>query len=230
MAEPTPSELRQALADLNILAARDLGGLFRSLREGDDAAEALHDILPPLIRAYGVAASALAADWYDDLRDYLGVGGRFAAIPADVDDVGAHALVGWALDEATDDGSLVALLEGGMQRRVVNFGRFTVTESAVADSRADGWMRLGQGANCPFCDLLISRGAVYSEASVTFASHDHCNCIAVPAFKGKPRPVRLDEEGKRLDVSTRRDRTNDSQREASNARVREWVKSHPNAG
>ena len=226
----TPSELRQALADLNVLASRDLGSLFRSLREGDDAAEALHDLLPALIDRYGAAASALAADWYDDLRESLGVGGRFAAIPADAADTGAHALVGWALDEATDDGSLVALLEGGMQRRVVNFGRFTITESSTRDPRADGWMRLGQGANCDFCNVLISRGAVYSESTVTFASHDHCNCIAVPAFKGKPRPVRLDAEGKRLDKSTRADRTDEKKKAASNRGIREWVKAHPNAG
>lgn len=227
---PTSSELRQAFADLNVLASRDLGRLFRSLREGDSAAEALHDLLPGLIEKYGNAAGALAADWYDDLRESLGVGGRFVAIPANVEDVGAHALVGWALDEATDDASLVALLEGGMQRRVVNFGRFTVAESAYADPRADGWMRLGQGANCPFCDMLISRGAVYSESSVTFASHDHCNCIAVPAFKGQPRPVRLNEDGTRADASSRRDRTEDAQREASNQRARDWIASHPEAG
>ena len=224
------AELRQAFADLNVLAARDLGGLFRSLREGDNAEEALRDLLPALVNQYGQAAATLAADWYDDLRESMGVGGRFVAIPADLEDAGAHALIGWALDESTDDGSLIALLEGGVQRRVVNFGRFTVTESAYADPAADGWMRLGQGANCPFCDMLISRGAVYSKSSVTFASHDHCNCIAVPAFKGKPRPVRLDAQGKRLDKSTRRDRTEESQKAASNARVREWVQSHPNAG
>lgn len=210
----TPSELRQALADLNVLAARDLGGIFRALREGDDYAEALHDILPALIDRYGEAAAALAADWYDDLRDTKGVGGRFAAIPAEVGDTGAHSLVGWALDEATNDASLVALLEGGVQRRVVNFGRFTVMESTYADPRADGWQRLGQGSNCPFCDLLISRGAVYSEATADFGSHDHCNCVAVPAFKGEPREVRPYTPS--LRGSTDADR----------ARVLAWIASH----
>ena len=210
----TSAELRQALADLNVLASRDLGRIFRALREGDNAAEALHDILPALIERYGLAASALAADWYDDLRESKGVGGRFAAIPANIEDTGAHALVGWALDEATDDGSLVALLEGGMQRRVVNFGRFTVTESSIADPRADGWQRLGQGANCAFCDMLISRGAVYSEASADFASHDHCNCIAVPAFRGEPREVKPY-------TPSLRDST-----DADRARAREWIASH----
>lgn len=226
----TPSELRQAFADLNRLASRQLNSLFQSLKAGDNVEEALRDLLPGLIDRYGSAATTVAADWYDDLRESLGVGGRFVAIPADIEDTGTQALIGWALDTATDDGSLVALLEGGLQRRVVNFGRFTITDSSYADPRADGWMRLGVGANCPFCNVLISRGAVYSESSVTFASHDHCNCIAVPAFSGKPRPVRLDAEGKRLDKSTRTDRTNEAQREASNRRLREWVESHPNAG
>lgn len=185
----TAAELRQALVDLNKLAARDLGGIWRALQEGDNAAEALHDILPALIDRYGQAAATVAADWYDDLRDSRGVGGRFTAIPADIADTGAHALVGWALDEATDDGSLVALLEGGLQRRVVNFGRFTVMDSSLADPAADGWQRLGQGKNCAFCDMLISRGAVYSEASADFGAHDRCNCVAVPAFRGQPRDV-----------------------------------------
>lgn len=226
----TPRELRQALADLNTLAARDLGRIHRALSEGDAFAEALHDVLPALIDEYGTAASTVASDWYDDLRASKGVGGRFVAIPADVKDTAAHSLIGWATDTATGDDSLIALLEGGMQRRVVNFGRFTITGSSVADPRADGWMRLGQGANCPFCDLLISRGAVYSESTVQFASHDHCNCIAAPAFSGFPRPVRLDSEGRRLDVSTRRDRTDNSQRQAGNRLAREWISGHSDAG
>lgn len=186
----TPAELRQALADLNVLASRDLGRIWRALQEGDNAAEALHDILPALIDRYGEAASTVAADWYDDLRESKGMGGRFAAIPAEIGDTGAHSLVGWAVDTATDDGALIALLEGGLQRRVVNFGRFTVMESSIADPRSDGWQRLGQGANCAFCDMLISRGAVYTEATADFGSHDHCNCVAVPAFKGEPREVK----------------------------------------
>ena len=210
----TPSELRQALADLNVLAARDLGRIWRALREGDSAAEALHDILPALIDEYGQAAATVAADWYDELRESLGVGGRFVAIPADVEDTGAHALIGWALDEATDDESLVALLEGGMQRRVINFGRFTVMQSSIDDPRGDGWQRLGQGSNCPFCDLLISRGAVYNEQSAVFGAHDNCNCVAVPAFGGQPRLVKKYKPSQRHITPVERER------------IRDWVATH----
>lgn len=210
----TASELRQALADINVLASRELGSLFRSLQEGDNAEEALRDILPALIDKYGSAATAVAADWYDDLRDSLGVGGKFAAIPADVADTGAQSLIGWALDTATDDGSLIALLEGGTQRRVVNFGRFTIMESSVSDPRADGWQRLGQGANCAFCDMLISRGSVYSESSADFGSHDHCNCVAVPAFRGTAREVQKYKPSLR------------GSSEAERALARAWIASH----
>jgi hypothetical protein len=30
--------------------------------------------------------------------------------------------------------------------------------------------------------MLIGRGAVYSEATADFQSHDHCNCQAEPAW------------------------------------------------
>lgn len=210
----TPEELRRALAELNTLARAELGTIWRALRDGDDVTEALHDILPGLIDTYGAAAASVASDWYDDLRESMGVGGRFVAIQADIEDTGAHALVGWALDTAADDGSLVALLEGGVQRRVFNFGRVTVMESSYADPRADGWQRVGVGANCPFCDLLISRGAVYSESTADFGAHDHCNCAAVPAFSGEPRPVKPY-------TPTARNITDDDR-----ARVRAWLTSH----
>lgn len=216
MATP-PSDLQQAFADLNVLASRELGSLFRSLREGDSAEEALRDLLPGLIDKYGNAATVIASDWYDDLRDSLGVGGRFAAIPADIEDTGAQSLIGWALDTATSDGSLMALLEGGMQRRVVNFGRLTIMESSTRDPHADGWQRLGQGSNCAFCDLLISRGAVYTEASADFGSHDHCNCIAVPAFSGQPREVRPYTPG---------DRKESKAGGAAYDLARAWIASH----
>lgn len=52
----------------------------------------------------------------------------------------------------------------------------------------------------------------------------------MPAFRGKPRPVRLDEEGRRLDASSRADRTDDAKRATSNKREREWIANNPNAG
>lgn len=210
----TALELREAYADLNTLAARELGPIWLALRQGADVADALHDVLPALIDKYGFAAAAVAADWYDDLRESLGIGGLFAAIPADVPDTGAHALIGWALNEATSDASFQALLEGGLQKRIVNFGRFTVIQSSVGDPKAEGWQRLGVGSSCPFCDLLNSRGAVYTKTSVDFGAHDNDDCIAVPAFGGQPIPVKPYKPSTRQSSKADRDR------------ARDWIAAH----
>lgn len=182
-------DLHDAVRGLIVLAGRDLAALWRQVRGAAQAERALQDILPAIIDTYGAAAATLAADWYDEARAKADVSGRFTAIPADIRDSGAQALIGWAASEATDLVAFQTLVEGGMQRRIVNFSRATVTGSSVADPKAIGWQRVGTG-ECGFCRMLIGRGAVYREATADFASHDHCHCSAVPAFDGEPRPVR----------------------------------------
>jgi hypothetical protein len=182
-------DLRDGVTGLVGLASRDLDILWREVRTAAEAETALRDILPALIDTYGIAASALAADWYDELRHKVGAKGRFTAISADIKDTGAHALIGWVTTQATDVNSLQSLILGGTQRRIATFSRDTVIESSIADPSARGWQRVGSG-ECAFCAMLIGRGAVYSEASADFAAHDHCNCSAAPDFDGEPRPVK----------------------------------------
>lgn len=177
------TSLRPETDRLVRLAEADLGRLWRLVAGGASAEVALHDLLPALVAEYGQAGAAMAAEWYDEQRGRAEVGGRFTAVPVDAADRGVHALVGWALTEARDDASLKALILGGVQRRIADHVRYTVTGNSVADPRAVGWQRMGAGA-CPFCLMLISRGAVYSEATADFASHDNCHCQAVPIFRG----------------------------------------------
>lgn len=191
-------------------ADRDLAALWRQVQSAAEAEVALRDVLPALIDTYGIAAATLAADWYDELRDKVGAPKSFRAIPADVKDTGAQALVGWALTEAQDMPSLQTLVLGGMQRRISNFNRLTVVDSSIADPGARGWQRVGAG-ECDFCAMLVGRGSVYSEAGADFASHDHCHCYAVPAFDGEPRPV------KPFTPSAR------TSSDADRARAREWI-------
>lgn len=194
-------------------AETDLEVVWRNSQSAQEAAAALHDILPALIDAYGQAAATAAAEWYNDLRTSQGVGGRFEAMPEDIPDAGAHALVGWAQSEATDDKTFRTLVEGGMQRRIVNFSRGTVTTSAVRDRSARGWQRVGSG-ECDFCIMLISRGAVYAEATADFGAHDHCKCSAVPAWEDREVPVKPYVP------------TNRNIGDADRARVRDWIASH----
>lgn len=183
------TSLRAETASLVRLADRDLSRLWQLVANGAAADEALHDLLPAIIREYGALGGALAAEWYDEQRAKVSPKGRFAALPVAPDDRGAHALVGWALTEARDDAGLHALILGGVQRRIADHVRYTVAGNSVADPAARGWQRVGNG-ECDWCNVLIGRGAVYSESTADFASHDSCKCSAVPAWGGRPAPVK----------------------------------------
>lgn len=180
------SALRQGVADLSTLANADLAELWRTVTNADEARAALLEILPDLCDTYGSAASTLAADWYDETRDGLRVAGRFSAITADLGDLGGDVLARWGIAPlfGADPNWLAAqtLIEGGLQRRIANASRDTVTGSTYADPKAVGWQRVGNG-DCSWCEMLISRGAVYTEASSQFAAHDHCQCGAMPQFR-----------------------------------------------
>jgi hypothetical protein len=207
--------LRRETAQVVDLANRDLARLWQLIANGASAGDALHDLLPAIVREYGSLGAALASEWYGEQREKAGVRGRFTAVPIEADDRGAHALVGWALTEATDDASLATLIAGGVQRRIADHARLTVAHSSVADPAARGWQRVGSG-NCTtgFCDMLIGRGAVYTEATADFAAHDHCQCSAVPAWGGEPLPVKPFKPSMRQAT------------DADRARVRDWIATH----
>lgn len=185
----TPEQLRSDIDTLVREARADVARLRRQALDPKALNAALHDILPPLVDTYGLAAASVAADWYDEYRDGMEVSGRFRALAADIRDSGVHELIGWAEAEAATTDSLWPLIEGGLQRRITNFSRKSIMDSTSADPRADGWQRVGSG-ECQFCEMLIGRGAVYTESTADFAAHDDCKCNAVPAFGGKPRPVK----------------------------------------
>lgn len=209
---------RTDLSALVRLAVADIEVLFRQITDADGARELLADVLPGLVSVYGSAAATLAADWYDDAREQAEVAGRFRAVPAELPDAGrTDALAGWGIGPlfgATPDVlSALTLVSGGFQRIVADASRQTIAGSSIADPAAEGWQRTGRG-NCAFCRMLISRGAVYREASASFASHDHCNCTAVPAFGGEPRLV------KPYEPSTR------NTSEADRARARAYIRAN----
>lgn len=212
----TVQQYRADLDELIRIAARDLAVLWRSVSDGDQGRRLLVEVLPLLGDTYGSAAATLAADWYDELRDELEVPRRFRATIA-VPEIGrSEVLARWAVEPMfrpePDLQQALRNAEGGMQRMIADAGRDTVIRSAIADPSADGWMRSASGG-CDFCRMLASRGAVYSESTVTFGSHDNCRCTAVPAFGGRERPVKAYTPGP---GSTPADR----------ARTRAWMRAN----
>lgn len=215
----TLAEHRRDLDELLRIALADLDASWRDITTADAAREAMLDLLPRLTDLYGSAAATLAADWYDSYRETLDIAGSFRALAAELPDRGrTAALARWGIDPLfgpePDFPAAKTLIAGGFQRIVLDASRETVAASSVADPKAEGWQRLGQGSNCAFCQMLIDRGAVYREATAAFASHDHCNCFAAPAFHGVPRPV---------DPYTRSRRVGS---DADRARVRTYLRTH----
>lgn len=217
MALVSTTQLRNAVESLSSRADRDLAAMWRQVSTAAQARQALGDILPALVEQYGIAASALAAQWYDDLRAKQEVRGRFRAIPADLGTAGADALAGYGAESVAKNNGLLdaakVLIAGGLQRRIANYARDTIMQSALADPQAEGWQRETAGG-CAFCEMLAGRGAVYSESTADFASHDACRCVAAPAFEGRPRLV------KPYTPSAR------SITDADRARVRDYLRTH----
>lgn len=221
---PSAAEAREALTGITRLAGADLRRLWIKLSNlpAESVRDALMDLLPILGNTYGAAAAALAADWYDDVREDADVRGSFRAEPAPLPGTARYeALARWGVDPLfraePDMAAALSLITGGMQRTIANAHRLTIVESSLHDPAAEGWRRIGQGANCDFCNLLISRNAVYKEATVTFKSHDHCNCIAGPAW----------DEGRTVDtVAFQASKRNLSAatKAKNNQRVREYIK------
>lgn len=215
---PTIEQYRRDLDELVRLASIDLDVLWRNVDDAVVARELLVDILPQLVDVYGSAAGTLAADWYDDLRDELEVEARFSAIVAELPERSQlDALAGWAVSDLfsaePDFARSLTNAQGGLQRLIANVGRSTVIGSSIEDPRARGWQRSAAGG-CGFCQMLASRGAVYSRQTVDFGAHDHCRCTAVPAFEGRELLVQPYTPSSRVVT------------DADRARTREWMQEH----
>ena len=222
----TASEQRQALVNLNALARRDLMALWASLAglTAEQVRDALAELLPGLGAAYGAAAAALAADWFDELRAEADVSGRFIAEPSeDVDTERWRSLASWSVSPLfrpePDRRAALVLVEGGLQRTVADRHRLTIVENSIRDPQAKGWRRVGVGENCGFCRMLIDRGAVYTEAGVTFKSHDHCNCAASPTWAENVVKV----IGEPYRQSQRRADLSDEAKARENARIYAYI-------
>lgn len=214
----TPLDLRAQIQALTRLAGQELDLFIKEIAGFAKRDVALQHVLPLLIDTYGEAASALSADWYDQYRAQLNVPGGFIAAPAKLPtDNGSLQLINWARFHAQTPDSMIDLVYGGMQRRVATQARLSIMGAANQDKWSTGWRRVGDGRNCSFCDMLISRGAVYKESTVRFAAHDHCNCMAAPAFGRWSDAFEVDHYR-----ASSRNRSGETKAD-DDARARKWI-------
>lgn len=218
------AEARQGLVDLTALARRDLAAFWALVQDWpvEQIRDALMDVLPALGDQYGDAAAELAASYFETARERADARGSFAPVLAERPDRARwEALSRWGVDPlfaaVPDAVTALSRVSGGLQRTIADQHRLTVVESSLADPAASGWRRVGVGDNCGFCRMLIDRGHVYTEAGVTFRSHDHCNCAAAPSWDSNV--VKVSTEPYRQSRKNRSDAT----RKADNARARAYI-------
>lgn len=191
----------------------------------------LAEIIDSVVLTHGDAASVVTADWYGANRAANGIRGSYTAEALTTPKSGAHSLVGWAGNTATTEAAMQELVLGGVTKRIYNAMRQTINDNTVADPRADGWQRSARAGACLFCAMLADRGHVYTKATSDFSSHDHCRCQAVPAWAGRPRPVKATyTPGARRERILNNPKLTDAERAAQletlardAARAREWM-------
>ena len=178
------------------MARADLTALFAGmdLSRPELVRDALVDAVPALVREYGNLASAVAADWYEELRVAAGAKGvhREQLSPgADPEAVAGSVRAGSGGLFTGDTASSLAFIEGALQRHISYSTRDTIRRNVAGDPSRPRYARVPAGAKtCAFCDLLASRGFVYvtkksaGEGSSGIGDdwHDDCDCQIVVEF------------------------------------------------
>lgn len=195
---------RRSIADLSTLAERDLRVFIGSL--GVDGprkiAAAAREYLPELSATYTLAASTLAADWYEDVRESAAIVTAYTATTLEPPETDAlQGAIGYALvplfSETVETGTATERLANLASGLVTAADRQTVESNAARDRSRPRFARHASANACAFCAMLATRGAEYrSEESalrVTLSRprnkrkigekyHDDCHCTVVPVW------------------------------------------------
>jgi len=225
-----PDAVRVALATVTVAAVADVRAV-ESAAAQDPAVlrAALFAATPLIVSDYGDATSVLALDWFEELREQSPATRPFAPTPRLLvtdDEVSAMvASVTQTMQELTEDverqiEASMSNLELELQKMVASGFRDTIIGNTDDDPDAAGWQRFARSGACKFCLMLAGRGAVYTEASVSFAAHGGCSCVASPSWDADaPRATVMQY------VASKRTRT-----EAESARLRDYLnKNFPDA-
>ena|ERR1035441_1058414 len=199
-----------AQALLAAIAIRDVIQIWQqlNLRDVRSSWPALRTALAALIRdRYGMSVTQ-AAQYYGQARWAAGVRGVAPVvipdtmpeplITATLDSTGPWSLLGrikqgQTVTEASDNTAVT--MSGAASRLIQNGARQVVLQSVAADAKAVGWMRVTSSNPCAFCAMLSGRGFTYrTEASAGFEAHNHCQCVASPAFSKEDADAMKDND------------------------------------
>ena len=84
---------------------------------------------------------------------------------------------------------MASQMQGTATRLVLEGDRETTMRTFAERDEVEGWRRVaGSGSPCPFCLMLVGRGAVYSKQTARFQSHDRCSCKPELLYRREPEP------------------------------------------
>lgn len=183
----SPADVRSILQVVRDDATAQLTTVARA---GDDLRPLLLAVVPELVGGYTEGSSALAADWYAEIREEARARHRF--VPGQVVDLDAERMrrtVLWATEPIERDPSAIAevlaRLTPRAEEEIARGFWDTIEGNAHRDPEALGWRRDTRPGACAFCRFLADKGAVYRHDTARFAAHKNCHCVAVPVFKGE---------------------------------------------
>jgi hypothetical protein len=147
--------------------ADELAAFFAALNlsRPESVRDALLEFVPLLVAEYGQVASALAMEWYDQLRVESGDFGSFIvsapptpSITPERVEAKVRYLAGqlWTPEPRT----MLSGLSTATDKYVKQYGRDTIAWNAQQEG--SGWARVPTGAKtCAFCLVQASRDAIY---------------------------------------------------------------------
>lgn len=195
-----PDRVRIGLVTVTSAATADTRAVATAGRSPSEIRAALFEAVPLIVGSYVDGSSALALDWYDEIREESPA--RRAYVPRpfavvredeiaasvaystsdlyDLEQGPARAVTPARLAVATE--TSLQLLEPAVHKEVAAGFWDTMTQNSVADPDAVGWQRFARSGACKFCLMVAGRGAIYSEGTVHFAAHKNCSCVVGPSF------------------------------------------------
>lgn len=155
-----------------------------------------------LVQVRGRISSGLAARFFRDYRNVLGIEGRTptmhstptdAEIASGLESMRLNAVRQLALQRPAQQiaDAMFTNTAGVVSKFTLDHGRDTLLSGVQGDQRALGWARQTSGDPCPFCMMLASRGAMYvSSATADFEAHRSCACLPTPVYDSASWPGR----------------------------------------
>lgn len=184
-------------ARLSAEVTRDVLALWLATYEPRAPAvwRALIAALAAIVNRFRNESSRSAISYYMESRSAARVPGLFVPRPAPepprelieatAQITGARAYgraAGRNLPEARAMQNSGVQVAGALARITLDAGRQTILSAVEEDREAIGWIRITDANPCAFCSMLASRGAVFSEDTVSFQAHAHCACIGAPVW------------------------------------------------